>query len=494
MEYDGVSYPSHNGQQPREGERGPVLMPPPASLTRRLEPPPSAFPMPAPVPWGAMLPPRPVPRPHLTAVINPMPAPPPRINPMSASPPCFPHMPNPPPQVNPKPSPPPSTKATPPLTPPERKPGPYDRITEVRIAPAARLMFDKAHRARKTAEGGGVGSKRCIDSAPRPQGGAHVVFLIDGSGSMRYTDARDTNNHAISRADAVFDCCLSFVDAQLAQQQQQWQQGGLSHDVYSIIRFDDKATVLLGTAPLDAMLPQSIRAIKGNFAPRNGTKFGPAFRELQRLVKGRALSTGLRPQDLMVIFLSDGRPGDLHPDSGNLRPLEPLEEFVRELDAGTRLQAHTVLIGDETGAHLWMHLIAELLQGQFHRSTMDLARTPAVKAEPPEDAGGRGGAGAVMVKREPPTLRRTSLADTFSTISTALTVMRSGKGEGAGEGERVKRRRAGSLEAPDAGSSVTAWDGGFKECSAIRMVMDRAAGKFKEMRDDSRRLRTVRIR
>jgi hypothetical protein len=61
--------------------------------------------------------------------------------------------------------------------------------------------------------------------APNGEGEApstHVVFVVDGSSSMRTEDATGKNGQVVARYQAVFDCCRDFVRSQVRRWLMAW--------------------------------------------------------------------------------------------------------------------------------------------------------------------------------------------------------------------------------------------------------------------------------
>eukprot|EP00804_Cyclotella_cryptica_P003223 CCRYP_010475-RA/>CCRYP_010475-RA protein AED:0.04 eAED:0.04 QI:74/1/1/1/1/0.5/2/0/417 len=142
----------------------------------------------------------------------------------------------------------------------------------------------------------------------------HVIFAIDFSTSMNTADV-NSRNGKISRWNAVFQCVDSFLDKQL---QQQRQQGGGTDDQYhkcvvSVLIFNNESQVLLNRMQLDGdgtSVRAALKAAEKGHTPKGGTSFTAGFHEASILAAG---SNDVNTDNVMVVFLSDGRPGDLRP-------------------------------------------------------------------------------------------------------------------------------------------------------------------------------------
>lgn len=70
----------------------------------------------------------------------------------------------------------------------------------------------------KDGAGAEGGRKRAApDGDEKEDGFAHVVFVVDGSGSMRTCDATSKDGQQVARYKAVFECCRDFVRDQVSR-------------------------------------------------------------------------------------------------------------------------------------------------------------------------------------------------------------------------------------------------------------------------------------
>lgn len=127
-------------------------------------------------------------------------------------------------------------------------------------------------------------------------GGAHVVLVVDHSGSMRKPDVE----HYSSRTEAVYDCLAKdFVTAQLAAG------AGGAEVVVSVIQMSDGATLILNKARLHEDLAKALKARGSSYARSHGN-YLPALDKALEILQEDAPNRGT----LMLLFLSDGAPSD----------------------------------------------------------------------------------------------------------------------------------------------------------------------------------------
>ena len=147
----------------------------------------------------------------------------------------------------------------------------------------------------------------------------HVIFTIDFSGSMKTRDVK-TSNGKVTRWDAVFECVDTFLTQQL-QQQQNGQSGEMSACLISVVIFNDESEVLLKRIPLignGQKVRNSLENARKNHVPKGGTGFAAGFKKAEMLAR-----CGVDDKVLLV-FLSDGRPGDLQSKPPSL-PTEAMQ-------------------------------------------------------------------------------------------------------------------------------------------------------------------------
>lgn len=298
------------------------------------------------------------------------------------------------------------------------------------------------------------------------QPSVHVIFCVDNSGSMRNTDAASDDGSALSRAVAVSHCCRDLI-----AQQRSYETGQL----YSLILFDDEAEIVFTRA---ATASAAARLQGTDWRPKRGTQFSIAWRAVERLVDASE-----RDVPVHVVFLSDGRPGDLPvhlPSPGTEKTTVRVRKqeipsapaIVRKL-AETRLELltiHAVAIGDEDSA--WLKRLISIAEGaganasfmnpkemNLRLSENSAAGTgqqsepsaPAQQLMPPPPVASLGARPML-----PPPAPRT-MADAFSQIASSLT------SSIATGGAKPRVERAESYEAKDAWETqpddVTLWKG-----------------------------------
>lgn len=133
----------------------------------------------------------------------------------------------------------------------------------------------------------------------------HTIFAIDFSGSRNEKDVETKTPSGgrakMTRWDAVFDCVNDLLKGQIQQND------GASECVVSLVIFNEKSTTLLQRVPLVGDGEEVFRAMRKaqEKRPCKGTFFSAGLREAERLAS-------LAPNDnVMLVFLTDGRPGDL---------------------------------------------------------------------------------------------------------------------------------------------------------------------------------------
>lgn len=152
----------------------------------------------------------------------------------------------------------------------------------------------------------------------------HIIFVVDVSSSMKKRDVeltgrKNKNFEKISRWEAVFKC----IDEFLIQQQEEEQAG--VPVVVSLIIFNETARTQLAYMPLNN--GHNVREALTNAClsnvPKGGTHFAVGFQgtwqllinEWENSIYNKKGSTSQNPHvnnEVVVVFLSDGRPGDLN--------------------------------------------------------------------------------------------------------------------------------------------------------------------------------------
>ncbi|KAF5831932.1 hypothetical protein DUNSADRAFT_12365 [Dunaliella salina] len=216
-----------------------------------------------------------------------------------------------------------------------------------------------------------------------PSKSSHTVFILDLSGSMRTVDVR-RGDRWISRSDAVFDCCYDFIQDQISST------GAKSNDTCTIITFNDEATQWTGYPNPPKMkhaLLAKVDDIQSRCYPQLKTNY------LAGLDAALRMCSQQRFDVTTIVFLSDGRPGDLNFNSRNEGELMELMDDFQHLPG--QLKFHTIGFGPDT--FVWLRkMAAACVDGRFHSQ---------------QDFGG--------------CLSFYKLQSTFRTISTELSTVRS---------------------------------------------------------------------
>jgi Mg-chelatase subunit ChlD len=145
----------------------------------------------------------------------------------------------------------------------------------------------------------------------------HVIFAIDFSSSMNVADVKSSdNNGSIPRWNAVFKCVESLIDNQLQEQDTviKEEEGGeelnnRSKCLISLLIFNNESRVLIHKLHLcgdGTSVKEALRAAEKDNKPKGGTSFSAGFHEASILAEGY--------DNVLVVFLTDGRPGDLRPN------------------------------------------------------------------------------------------------------------------------------------------------------------------------------------
>ncbi|KAG2448501.1 hypothetical protein HYH02_006392 [Chlamydomonas schloesseri] len=130
---------------------------------------------------------------------------------------------------------------------------------------------------------------------PAGGGTAHVIVVVDHSGSMRKDDVPGY----VSRTEAVYDCLArDLVEPQLKLE------GGSRMEI-SLIEMQDEAEVVLCRRPPDSALLDYLKGSGQSYARSHGN-YLPALDAALELMREDAA----RQKQLFLVFLSDGAPSD----------------------------------------------------------------------------------------------------------------------------------------------------------------------------------------
>jgi len=225
------------------------------------------------------------------------------------------------------------------------------------------------HKRLKTeASGDGCGSS----VKPFTKAFTHVYLCIDRSGSMNNQDVA-TPDGVMSRYDAVFAAAAHLVQVQKGK--------GID---FSLILWNDEAEWIFRNRNAEESLSLLAEA-KSSSPPRLGTNFSNCFRLLRECIVGEVKDEINRPgsdsASSLVIFLSDGRPGDLRKIPPNLgeqiQPTYRRHKQTYESVGGhlCALEPHLSpgalhFVGIHESGYAWLQCLAERYNGTFHRSTL----------------------------------------------------------------------------------------------------------------------------
>ncbi|CAD7928540.1 unnamed protein product [Amoebophrya sp. A120] len=336
---------------------------------------------------------------------------------------------------------------------------------------------------------GAPAAKRLKHEGNSSQKSCHVIFCIDQSGSMRQTDVAvgksvGTTGQQITRWKAVFNCAQEFVE----EQEKADRNLGLFNNspgslYYSLILWQEEATVVFQRQ--ESGVATRLRNAASANQPRGGTTFAAGIRKAREVLSG-----GTKPQHfnekVLLLFLSDGRPGDLqvtppamhasapkmqthHRSHGKEYPsvgteLADLQNYVGE----DKLQLHFVGIYPE--GFPWLRYLAWKFDGTFHESTLQMDEIAAQQPAAPQPSALFTASAATQ---------STGMRSTFFNISTALTCFRSdAPNPGLGRERAVQLEGRNSASSARAQSSSTsnseAGEGEQKFSDVRRMVLKNA--------------------
>ena len=134
----------------------------------------------------------------------------------------------------------------------------------------------------------------------------HVIFAIDFSGSMRAKDVKTKEGRA-TRWEAVFECIDTFLTQQLQQQENNKEE---STCFVSMLIFNEEAQTLINRVSLQKQsrdVRNVFKQAQCSHRPNGGTGFAAGFKLAYEL------SAADIDSNVVLVFLSDGRPGDLIP-------------------------------------------------------------------------------------------------------------------------------------------------------------------------------------
>lgn len=296
-------------------------------------------------------------------------------------------------------------------------------------------------------------------------------MCIDQSGSMRSRDVDAPSGGKVTRWSAVFDSAEVF----LADQARQTDADNVR---ISLVMFSDEATTCFDRLHVEAARTE-LKESMVNCAPSGGTCFAAGLQAVRGLASA---DTG----DVLVIFLSDGRPGDLPtrlhgPLAKDNHATMPTQYRSHgETHASAAMHLHGLrndhegslslhFVGIHAEGFAWLQTLAQIYEGTFHETSMELddvadggsdsegggtssdVRRVDIALSGGAAPGGPGPAtqasaalAAALMMPPPP---RTSIRSTFRSISSSFTSMRAGTTRGAQRSVALEKADEASAEA-----------------------------------------------
>lgn len=290
------------------------------------------------------------------------------------------------------------------------------------------------------------------DATPETPPTTHVIFCVDASSSMNKTDVR-MERKKISRWDAVFVCLEELVDEQLKECRQPGNEATVGDIEFSLVRFNDRAEVLFRSVRIGdgSRVRRELKDVHKKWPPKGGTGFSAAFKGVKQVASG---SSG----NVMVVFVSDGRPGDLQAKPPASKFIQP--QFRSHGKSYPSAAIHIKEMMEQHGSKLslqflclfkdgrdWCRKLADVFDGKFHMPELRLGQKSLVPAKPTQrpalptakededdDVQIVGTKSAETRIRESyeaakktgnvVTVKDTTLRSTFQSFSTTLTTMR----------------------------------------------------------------------
>ena len=187
----------------------------------------------------------------------------------------------------------------------------------------------------------------------------HLVLCVDNSRSMEAADVpAEAGSADQRRCDAVADRCRKLLEAQLPHAERV---------LVSFILFDDEATKTIVAQPLTAALAASLTS--GARRPRGGTNYAEALFAVRDVVQAGRQRGGRAAVRTTLVFLSDGRPGELRarvpalgaePKTCRYRKQNKMSapETLRELVRSGAFALYAIGVGQADSQ--WLRRLAEI--------------------------------------------------------------------------------------------------------------------------------------
>ncbi|CAB9527897.1 Myosin heavy chain kinase [Seminavis robusta] len=215
----------------------------------------------------------------------------------------------------------------------------------------------------------------------------HIIFSIDFSGSMKKKDVKKGNGSKISRWDAVFLCLEGFLAEQISSS------NSAGEAMVSVVTFNDEAQTLLDRMPLVGDGQKVLKALetaRKMHTPNGGTGFAAGFGRAKEIAFAGASQD--KNQNVMLVFLSDGRPGDMNsdpPKSDQPMPTTIRRNKIKYPSAGAHIEEMQQKYCSQFSLHLiclfkegkkWLKYLANRYGGTLHEPDLSMedhtARTP----------------------------------------------------------------------------------------------------------------------
>ncbi|KAF5833713.1 hypothetical protein DUNSADRAFT_9911 [Dunaliella salina] len=201
------------------------------------------------------------------------------------------------------------------------------------------------------------------------------------SASMKAKDV-ERGSRRIARSAAVFECCSDFVRDQIRN-------GAGFNGTCTIITFNDKARQWTWFSSMHGLVKE-INKVKAKCRAEFGTKYLKGLNAALSMY--HSMQNHADAQS--VVFLSDGRPGDLDLNNRKEEELLTTMDQLQEAVLPGKLQFHSIGFGNND--FVWLRKMAACVSGKFHNQQA------------------RGGGFSF-----------TQMSSTFRSISSELTAMRS---------------------------------------------------------------------
>eukprot|EP01038_Epipyxis_sp_PR26KG_P005456 gene5456-7551_t len=127
----------------------------------------------------------------------------------------------------------------------------------------------------------------------------HTIFCIDSSGSMKKEN----------RITECFNCVAELLNDNYEQNSQKYSD---VKQYYTLLVFNTEAEILIHNKELDSSSPTFVLAHSSKVKPKNGTIYSVGFEKILSIIELNEQKSNRNniKMEYVVVFLSDGRPGD----------------------------------------------------------------------------------------------------------------------------------------------------------------------------------------